>query len=125
MQYSATTPSDYIAQLDEDWRRPTLLAIRAIIQTHAPELTEDIHHKMLGYADGDTHVFHLNAQKGYVSLYVGNAAKIDPTGEMLAGLNVGKGCIRFSKTKTVEGSQIDAFIARAIEIWRSGEDIAC
>ena len=80
---------------------------------------------MLGYAVGDTYAFHLNAQRAYVSLYVGNASKIDPNGELLEGLNVGKGCIRFYKANDVAKTRIDEFIARAFEMWRAGEDIDC
>lgn len=125
MLYDANTPSEYIDQLDDDWRRETLLNLRAIIKQQAPQLEESIHYKMLGYGIGDSYAFHLNAQRGYVSLYVGNAAKVDPDGKLLQGLNVGKGCIRFSKTKVVAESRIDEFIARAFDMWRAGEDIDC
>lgn len=125
MLSDATTPTEYVEHLENDWRREKLQEIRALIKQHAPQLDERIHYQMLGYGDGDSFVFHLNAQRQYVSLYVGNASKIDPSGELLKGLNVGKGCIRFTKTKKVSETRIDAFIARAIEMWRSGEDIDC
>ncbi|WP_419911128.1 iron chaperone [Hoeflea sp.] len=125
MQSDARTPSEYIEQLEDDWRCEKLREIRALIMRQAPELEERIHYKMLGYGHGDNYVFHLNAQRHYVSLYVGNASRIDPDGALLKGLNVGKGCIRFTKTKEVAETRIDTFIARAIERWRSGEDIDC
>ncbi|SNR77644.1 iron chaperone [Puniceibacterium sediminis] len=125
MLSDANTPSEYIDQLDDDWRREKLQQIRALIKQEAPRLEERIHYKMLGYCVGDTYAFHLNAQRGYVSLYVGNASKVDPDGELLEGLNVGKGCIRFTKSKKVEETRIDEFIARAFDMWRKGEDIDC
>lgn len=125
MLYDANTPSDYIDQLDDDWRREKLQSIRAIIKQQAPQLEERIHYKMLGYGIGDTYAFHLNAQRSYVSFYVGNASKVDPNGELLQGLNVGKGCIRFSKSKNIAETRIDEFIARAFDMWRKGEDIDC
>ena len=125
MLYDVKTPSEYISQLDDDWRRETLEEIRAIIKQKAPQLEESIHYKMLGYGVGDKLAFHLNAQRGYVSLYVGNASKVDPSGELLKGLNVGKGCIRFTKSKKVAETDIDKFIATAFEKWRKGEDIDC
>lgn len=112
-------------QLDDDWRRAKLQSIRDIIKQQAPQLHEQMHYKMLAYGVGDTYVFHLNAQRGYVSLYVGDASKIDPSGELLRGLNVGKGCIRFTKSKKISETRIDEFIARAFEAWRKGEDIDC
>lgn len=125
MQYDVETPDDYVAQLADDWRRPTLLAIRDLIREAAPELAECIRYKMLAYADGGEPVFCLNAQKQYVSLYVGNAGKVDADGQLLAGLNVGKGCIRFGKSVDVSATRIDEFIARAVHMWRAGEDFDC
>ena len=125
MLYEATTPDQYISQLEDDWRREKLLELRELIKDHASGLQEGIHYKMLGYGIGDDYVFHLNAQRGYVSLYVGNASKIDPEGELLQGLSVGKGCIRFTKSKSVTDSRIGEFIARTFEMWKAGKDIHC
>ena len=125
MLYDAKTPSDYIDQLDDDWRLEKLQSIRAVIKQQAPQLEERIHYKMLGYGVGERYAFHLNAQRGYVSLYVGDASKIDPSGELLRGLNVGTGCIRFSKSKEVAETRIGEFVARAFQLWRAGEDIDC
>ncbi len=125
MQYEAQSPAEYLAQLEDDWRKDTLLQVRMVIQTLAPELDERIHYKMLGYGKKDRFAFHLNAQKGYVSLYAGNIAKIDPDGMLLKGLSAGKSCIRFSKTKSVKKSRIGEFIAEAFKRWKAGKDTGC
>ena len=125
MQYDATSPADYLELLDDDWRKETLLELRALLLELEPGLEESVHYRMLGYGKGDDFVFHLNAQKGYVSLYCGNASNIDPDGELLTGLNVGKGCIRFSKSRRARDTRIDEFIRRAIERWKAGEDTGC
>ena len=125
MLSEAKTPSEYIDQLDDDWRRNKLLELRDVILKQSPQLEERIHYKMLGFGIGEEYVFHLNAQKAYVSLYVGNASKIDASGQLLHGLSVGKGCIRFKKTTEVAGTRIDEFIALAVKLWREGEDIDC
>lgn len=125
MLSDAETPNDYVDQLENDWRREKLLKIRAIIKEKAPQLTECIHYKMLGYGIDNAYAFHLNAQRAYVSLYVGDVSKVDPDGKLLAGLNVGKGCIRFSKSTEIAETLIDKFIARAFTMWRMGEDIDC
>lgn len=72
-----------------------------------------------------TTLFHLNVQKGYVSLYCGNTAKIDPDGELLKGLNIGKGCIRFTKTKDISKTQIEAFIQRGFRLIKDGAELGC
>lgn len=125
MQYEVETPEQYLEALEPDWRRDTLLSLRELIRSHAPELVEGIAYKMLAFTDKSGEGFALNAQKHYVSLYVGNARKIDPDGSLLAGLDVGKGCIRFKKTQPVSSTRIDAFIARAVELSRQGVDLSC
>lgn len=126
---AAATPEAYLAELDDDWRKVTLLALRALIHQHAPHWQEGMAYKMLGYrhtaGDDDDPVMCLNAQKQYVSLYVGNAHTIDPDGSLLRGLDVGKGCIRFKRKHAVEDTQIDAFIARAVKLHGEGVDIGC
>ena len=125
MLYEAETPEGYLEQLDDDWRRQKVLQLRKLIMSVEPSFEERIHYKMLGYAlDGDF-VFHLNAQRHYVSLYAGDTSRIDPHGELLAGLSTGKGCVRFSKTKPVEGSRIGEFIQRAVARKRAGEAFGC
>lgn len=125
MQYDAKTPSEYIKILNDDWRREKLEEVRALIKSKAPSLSEGINYKMLSYGDKNGNVFHLNAQKNYVSLYVGNVAKIDPDGELLKGINIGKSCIRFNKSPSLSSTRIEEFIERAVQLWKQGADIEC
>lgn len=125
MQYDVSTPDEYMKALGDDWRRATLTSLRQLIKEKAPALRESIRYKMLSYEDDRGQVFALNAQKGYVSFYVGDADKVDPTGEVLAGLDRGKGCIRFKKSAKVAETRIDEFIARAAALRGRGGDIEC
>jgi len=125
MQYEANTPAEYMDALAPDWRRKTVAGLRSLIKANGPDLVEDIHYKMLGYADAAGYVFHLNAQKSYVSLYVGDTGRIDPEGDLLAGINCGKGCIRFKKSNEIDQTRIDEFITRALALRASGETFEC
>ena len=125
MQYDVKTPAEYMAALEDDWRREKVEQIRAIIKEKAPDITEGINYKMLSYGEGENIVFHLNAQKSYVSFYVGDTKKIDPTGELLEGINCGKGCLRFKKRQAIGDTRLDEFIAKTVELWRAGEDVYC
>ena len=125
MQYDAKTPAEYIDALADDWRRQHLETMRSIIKTKAPHFVEAVNYKMLSYGDDRGIVFYLNAQKNYVSLYVGDASKIDPDGSLLKGLNVGKGCIRFKRTVSIPDTRISEFVERTVELWKQGADIAC
>lgn len=124
VQYDVATPIEYLEALDKDWRRDTLLALRDLLLAHEG-VEEGIQYKMLDYRDAQGHICNLNAQKAFVGLYVGTAEKIDPTGELLEGLDRGKGCIRFKKSNVVGETRIDEFITRTLELHREGADIGC
>lgn len=125
MQYEVTSPAEYLDALDKDWRLNTLEEIRNILKSKAPELKEGINYKMLSYSDERGPCFHLNAQKNYVSFYVGDASKVDPSGELLQGIDVGKGCLRFKKSIVVADTRLEEFIEKAANLWKQGVDIDC
>lgn len=125
MLYDVNTPAEYLKALEDDWRKPQLEELRALILEAEPELVEGIEYKMLCFGDGTRTVFHLNAQKNYVSLYVGDADKIDATGDLLKGIDKGKGCLRFKKSTRVADTRIDEFIQKTIALWKNGMDVGC
>ncbi|WP_100640819.1 iron chaperone [Alteromonas facilis] len=125
MQYDVSDPQEYLAQLEPDWRKDKLLELRSMIVQHCDAIEETINYKMLCFRLKDTVLFHLNAQKGYVSLYCGDTKKIAPNGVLLDGLNVGKGCIRFSKTKALADTRIEEFIKCTISLFKEGKDVSC
>ena len=125
MQYNVQTPAEYLDVLEEDWRKEKLLQIREIILDKAHDFKERINYKMLCYTDENGDLFHLNAQKNYVSLYVGDSSKIDTDGTLLKGLNLGKGCIRFKKSVDIDATKIDEFIEKAVGLWKDGIDVGC
>ena len=125
MRYDAKNPSEYLKMLEPDWRKDKLMELRTLIRRHGPELKEGIKWGVLTFSYDQGRGFALNAQKNSVNFYVGTAKKIDPDGTLLAGLDVGKGCIRFKKTKVVADTRIEEFIKKAVTMLRKGEDIAC
>lgn len=125
MQYDAKMPQTYLESLDEDWRKKTLLQLREMVLNASEDISEYMDYGMLNFAVDNKPVFALNAQKGYVSFYVGNIEKIDPHRSMLAGLNCGKGCIRFSKSKDPVKINFQVFIDKAISLCEQGVDIGC
>ncbi len=125
MQYNAATPQEYLNQLENDWRKEKLEQVRAMILNSAPELVEDIEYKMLSFGNGQQSLFNLNAQRNYVSLYVGNIGKIDQGRELLSDFDLGKGCIRIKKNVKLDETQLDVFIRKAIALWKKGKDLGC
>ena len=125
MQYEVESPKQYMKALEDDWRKEKLLEIRKFILESSEEIMEDIEYKMLGYKYQDQLIFCSNAQKNYVSLYVGDIRKVNQSKELLNEFNTGKGCIRVRKTNQVKESNIGQFIKSVIQSWKSGEDTDC
>ncbi|MEK4386181.1 DUF1801 domain-containing protein [Solibacillus sp. FSL W7-1464] len=125
MQYDAKNAEEYLEMLEDDWRKEKLLAIRLIILSYAPELDESIRYKMLNFGKDEHYIFALNAQKHYVSLYVGTIDKIENSEALLIGYNYGKGCIRVNKTINIEETGLRDFIRKTIDMWRAGQDTDC
>lgn len=125
MQYDVKNSKEYLELLEDDWRKEKLLAIRQMIIAYAPELEEVIRYKMLNYGKDDHYVFALNAQKHYVSLYVGTIEKVENAETLLANYNYGKGCIRVKKSIKIEDTGLEQFIHKTVDMWRAGEDTAC
>ena len=99
--YDADSPQAYLAALDDDWRKEKLLAIREFLLS-LDQVTEGMEYKMLRYRRGDDPVALMNAQKGYVSLYMDDLSVLDPDGTLLKGYNCGKSCLRLRKTDGIE-----------------------
>lgn len=125
MQYEAKTPTEYFEQLEKDWRKDKLEEVRGMIKEHAPHLTEGIQYKMLSYANEGKSTFHLNAQRGYVSLYVGNIDKVENAQELLKGFDRGKGCIRIKKSMNLADTGLEAFIKQTVALWEKGGNTDC
>lgn len=125
MQYDAKDAKEYLELLKEDWRKEKLLEVRQMILAYGPELEESIRYKMLNFGKDEEYPFALNAQKNYVSLYVGTIDKIDNAHTLLKPFNCGKGCIRITKSINLKDTNLDEFIKTTIEMWRAGEDIDC
>lgn len=123
MQYKANTPQQYLEELTDDWRKEKLLEVVQLLQKEGAHLIQGIEYNMLSFSDETGTVFNLNAQANYVSLYVGDAAKVDASGETLKGFNKGKGCIRIKKSNEVQ--QLGAFIKLALSKRAAGGDIGC
>jgi len=125
MQYDAKSPEDYLEQLDEDWRKEKLEQVREIILNQGPQLKEDMEYKMLCYGYGEKNIFHLNAQRNYVSLYVGTINKLENASELLEKFSKGKGCIRIKKSVDLPETGLEEFIKRTIDLWDRGGDTDC
>ena len=80
-------------------RRPAVLLLRELCRTHLDGSTEGLRHGMPAYwREGvDTGGIAFAAQKQYLSLYVLRTDVVAAHRDRLAGLSVGKGCIRYRR----------------------------
>jgi uncharacterized protein YdhG (YjbR/CyaY superfamily) len=125
MQYDVATPREYLDVLAPDWRRDTLMQLRQAIRRAAPDWQETVHYKMLAYGPPGAPLLHLNAQKHFVGLYVGDVATLDPDGSLLGDVAHGKGCVRFKRKNPVTGPRIDRLLARYVALKRGGIGSDC
>ena len=125
MQYDAATPKDYLAGLDDDWRKAKLLKVCDLIADFAPEWRQDINYGMLAYRYDRGPALHLNAQKRYVGVYVGDIAAIDPDGTILKGMDCGKSCIRVKKANDLDETGVSAFLERFVALRKAGLETDC
>ncbi len=101
------------------------MLVREMIKKHGPDLAERIEYKMLSYAKDEKSVFNLNAQRAYVSLYVGTINKVADAQELLKDFDTGKGCIRIKKKVSIPDTDLEVFIKRTIELWEKGGNTDC
>jgi len=57
MYYEAHAPDEYLSDLEGDWRKEKLIAIRETIMGNEPKLVEGIKYKMLSYSNGEKNIF--------------------------------------------------------------------
>lgn len=123
VQYNAASPEAYLAALENDWHKVKLLWIRNLIRELVPDVVEAIEWKMWRYGDGERPFCHINVQKQYVSLYVGDSSVIEPSGELLTGLSCGKGCFRIKILVHSDTSRLPELLGRAVELWKQGVNL--
>lgn len=125
MQYKAETPQAYMSVIEDDWRGDIIQEIRTLITKNRSNIHETIEYHMLAYQYHEQTIFHLNAQRAYVSLYIGNIDKVDGMREMLNEFDCGKGCIRIKKWTVIADTNLDVCIKKMIAVWDNRGEINC
>jgi uncharacterized protein YdhG (YjbR/CyaY superfamily) len=94
MRSTASDVSTYIEEQPEDWR-PALNKLRALCRRELKGYTEGMAYGMPSYSRDGTAEIGFASQARYLSLYVLKQPVLDAHRAELAGLSVGKGCIRY------------------------------
>jgi uncharacterized protein YdhG (YjbR/CyaY superfamily) len=110
MKSTAETVSAYVAEQPKDWR-PTLKQLRALCRAQLPGYREKMAYGMPSYErDGEVAVSFAK-QASYLSLYALNQAVFEAYRPQLAGLSLGKGCIRYRRPEQVDWKVVSALLA--------------
>ena len=91
---TAAAVDDYIAEASPE-RAPYLAALRAAALANLPGYVEQMQYGMAAYVCEGGAMFAFANQKQHLSLYGLGAAARELGPELLAGIDHGKGCIRF------------------------------
>ena len=101
MRSDASDIDSYVPQMPEE-RRAVLIEIREACRQLLAGFAESMSHGMPTYSRDGTAEVAWASQKRYISLYVMRTDVLDAHRSQLAGLDVGKGCIRYRSSGAVD-----------------------
>jgi uncharacterized protein YdhG (YjbR/CyaY superfamily) len=101
MKSKATTVEEYLADVPEE-RRRALETLRTLCLEELVGYEEGMQYGMPSYSrDGSAVEVAFASQKDYISFYVMRERVIRANAQLLDGLSVGKGCIRFKRLEQI------------------------
>ena len=103
----------YIENL-EPKRREALSEVRSLILKTVPASVETMKYRMPTYEYGSGVLCALASQKQYMSLYM-EAAVVEEHKAALAGLNIGKSCIRFRPVDKLPLDEVRVMLNATVE----------
>ena len=101
MQSTAASVDDYIAAAPLA-RQEALHQLRDLCRTHLPGYAEAMQYGMPVYSRDGVGEISFASQKHYISLYILKQDVLDAHRQELAGINLGKGCIRYTNPKKID-----------------------
>jgi uncharacterized protein YdhG (YjbR/CyaY superfamily) len=101
MRSAADTVGGYIVEQPAEWQ-PTLRKLRAACRRELTGYREGMRYGMPAYArDGEVEVAFAQ-QARYLSLYIMKQAVFEAHCAELAGLSLGKGCVRYRRLDQID-----------------------
>ena len=113
MKSEATTVEEYLADVPEE-RRPALETLRTLCLDELAGYEGRMQYGMPSYSrDGSAVEVAFASQKNYISLYVMRESVIKANTNLLDGLSVGKGCIRFNRPEQIDPTVVRPLLSGA------------
>ncbi|MBX3051903.1 MAG: DUF1801 domain-containing protein [Caldilineaceae bacterium] len=119
MQSQAKTVTEYLTEVPVP-RLEALQKLRQLCQQTLDGYTESMEYGMPSYSKEGAVEVAFASQKSYISLYILKQEVLDKHRPALAGINLGKGCIRYSSPKEIDFAVVKALLADTVA---SDEDI--
>jgi len=122
-QLKASTPAEYLAQLEEP-RKSDVARLDQLIRKHAPKLKPFIHSGMLAYGpfhykyesgrEGDWFRIGIASNASYISMYLGGGdgegSFAEKFKEALPKAKIGRGCVRFKRLGDLDEASLQKMI---------------
>jgi hypothetical protein len=110
MQSDAKDVNIYMEEVPEG-RRAALAQLRKLCVDILVGYEESMEYGMPSYKKGDHEVeVAFASQKNYISFYVLKKDVLDKHRHLLTGLNVGKGCIRYTKPEKIDFDVVEQLL---------------
>ena len=118
MQSGAKTVDDYLLEVAPE-RQEALREVRSLIQDELPELREEMRYGMATYTriGEEAPEIAFASQAKYISLYF-PVPVIATKREILAGLNIGKCCVRYSSVSKLNFTVITELLKETAKQYR-------
>lgn len=110
MQSQASTVDQYLTEVPAK-RMAALERLRDLCITHLTGYEESMAYGMPSYSKDGTVEVAFASQKQYISLYILKQEVFDRHRPALAGLNLGKGCIRYTKPEKIDFAVVEQLLA--------------
>jgi len=117
---AATGVKTYIDGQDPEWQ-PALKKLRTLCRRELRGFAEDIAYGMPSYSRAGQVEVSFAKQARYLSLYVLQKPVLDAYRKQLAGIRVGKGCIRYRRPDQIDWHLVARLLADA----NAGEAAIC
>ena len=107
---AASTVAGYLDEQADGWK-PTLRKLRAACRRELAGFTEEMRYGMPSYCRDGVVELSFAAQARYLSLYVLRQPVLDAHRAELAGLSLGKGCIRYRRPDQIDWDLVNDLLA--------------
>lgn len=120
MKSTATTVAAYIEEQPTDWKA-TLKKLRTACRRELTGYQEAMEYGMPAYSRDDKVEVSFGQQAKYLSLYVLKQPVFEANRANLTGLDLGKGCIRYTRPEQIDWN----VVSRVLSDTRKSADDIC